>query len=196
MCSRSENSRALTYQYFYQYDNNNNGGIGATNDDDVLAHADHTDEAMEENVSSSSHTAMIPSYLRRNGRGIGQLSSSRTPLQVGGTGGGGEENNNNISTSSSSSSSPPSDIIPPSITSDGKSLHDQTNPTTMGLTPAQAAAVTPLQKNNLGFRMLQGMGWKENTGLGKQRTGRIEPVRGVLVVLHRYASVCKLVHCI
>ncbi|KXZ45172.1 hypothetical protein GPECTOR_57g462 [Gonium pectorale] len=40
--------------------------------------------------------------------------------------------------------------------------------------PGSSAA--PISSSNIGFKLLQKMGWKEGKGLGKQEDGRVEPV--------------------
>lgn len=41
----------------------------------------------------------------------------------------------------------------------------------------RASLDVPIQANNVGFRLLQKMGWHSGTGLGKAGQGRVEPIR-------------------
>ncbi|PNH06596.1 G patch domain-containing protein 8 [Tetrabaena socialis] len=42
---------------------------------------------------------------------------------------------------------------------------------------AEAGTSVPIAQTNIGFRLLQKMGWKEGKGLGKQEDGIVEPIR-------------------
>lgn len=41
----------------------------------------------------------------------------------------------------------------------------------------QASVATPLPEDNRGMRLLLKMGWRQNTGLGRLRTGIVEPLQ-------------------
>ena len=44
-------------------------------------------------------------------------------------------------------------------------------------TKSIASTSRPIDKSNIGLKMLKNMGWKEGTGLGKEGSGIKEPVR-------------------
>jgi hypothetical protein len=46
-----------------------------------------------------------------------------------------------------------------------------------GLNPNDDADLTKLDDKNKGHQMLAKMGWKEGQGLGRTKTGRVEPVK-------------------
>eukprot|EP01104_Vermistella_antarctica_P000626 TRINITY_DN10777_c0_g1_i1.p1 TRINITY_DN10777_c0_g1~~TRINITY_DN10777_c0_g1_i1.p1 ORF type:complete len:357 (+),score=100.63 TRINITY_DN10777_c0_g1_i1:183-1253(+) len=138
VCARSENSRALSYQYFYQYSapaNEDAAGDGGVNGGDG------------ERMVDGKRAAAVACVR-------GKLLSTTTGTKAAAT----------------------SLVVAPSLTTDGKPLDSSSKPKPTGLAPALVAAVTPLDGGNKGFRMLQMMGWNAGTGLGKRRTGRIEPV--------------------
>ncbi|KAJ3117044.1 G patch domain-containing protein 8 [Phlyctochytrium bullatum] len=53
---------------------------------------------------------------------------------------------------------------------EGLGLHDEDDET------PRAGLEVPLNSGNLGFRLLQKMGWKQGLGLGKDGSGRVDPV--------------------
>jgi len=57
--------------------------------------------------------------------------------------------------------------------------------------PSAASAHKPISENNLGFKLLKSMGWKEGTGLGKDGTGIKEPVCLIFIGFYLYLFIKK-----
>ncbi len=56
-----------------------------------------------------------------------------------------------------------------------------------------ASMDTPIPETNMGYRLLQKMGWSQGKGLGKDESGRVDPVRGSETAGLRCAGAWRLV---
>eukprot|EP00124_Ichthyophonus_hoferi_P001213 Ihof_evm6s58 gene=Ihof_evmTU6s58 len=65
-----------------------------------------------------------------------------------------------------------------SLDGDERVFERNHRPTDLDLSGTEQSSVdTPIAKTNVGYKLLEKMGWKEGTGLGRNGTGRVDPIR-------------------